>query len=212
MPCGRVSRASVRVNVSGLLCGRDYAEQLRGLAPDCFILPRPSLDYFGKQFLDSMTVEQLEASLSAPVAFASQSIRLNRGSGSEMAVFTRSSITTGHTAVNRIGDCARNHASGDGMCNGRIHAMNDTSQAPIDQAGRVVIPKAIRERAGVYGGMVFDIVVRDDAVIELHPAPRAVRIAHEDGLPVAVPVEPADPLSQDVVRETIRRLREARAE
>lgn len=90
--------------------------------------------------------------------------------------------------------------------------MNDANQAPIDNAGRVVIPKAVRERAGVYGGMIFDIVARDDAVIELRPAPRAVRIATEDGLPVAVPLEPSEPLTQDVVAETIRRLREERAE
>jgi putative radical SAM enzyme (TIGR03279 family) len=61
-----------RVNVSGLLCGQDYAAQLSGLKPDCFILPRASLDYFGKKFLDDMTVEQLEAALGAPVAFGSQ--------------------------------------------------------------------------------------------------------------------------------------------
>ena len=50
-----------RVNVTGLLCGKDYLSQLRGLRPDCFILPRPSLDYFGEKFLDDMTVDQLEA-------------------------------------------------------------------------------------------------------------------------------------------------------
>ena len=61
-----------RVNVSGLLCGQDYVRALAGLAPDCFILPRPSLDYFGRQFLDSMTVEEAEASLGAPLTFASQ--------------------------------------------------------------------------------------------------------------------------------------------
>jgi NifB/MoaA-like Fe-S oxidoreductase len=61
-----------RVNVSGLLCGGDYVRELSGDSPDCFILPRPSLDYFGRQFLDSMTVEEVEVALGAPVAFASQ--------------------------------------------------------------------------------------------------------------------------------------------
>jgi putative radical SAM enzyme (TIGR03279 family) len=61
-----------RVNVSGLLCGQDYVRELAGAAPDCFILPRPSLDYFGRQFLDSMTIEQVETALGAPVTFASQ--------------------------------------------------------------------------------------------------------------------------------------------
>jgi len=61
-----------RVNVSGLVCGQDYVEQVRGeRAPDCYILPRPSLDYFGEKFLDSMTVEEAEAGLGAPLGFAS---------------------------------------------------------------------------------------------------------------------------------------------
>lgn len=61
-----------RVNVSGLLCGQDFVRELSGLAPDVFILPRPSLDYFGRQFLDSMTIDRVEAGLGAPVSFASQ--------------------------------------------------------------------------------------------------------------------------------------------
>ena len=61
-----------RVNVTGLLCGSDYARELDGVRPDCFILPRPSLDYFGQKFLDSMTVDELEAALGSPVTFASQ--------------------------------------------------------------------------------------------------------------------------------------------
>lgn len=89
--------------------------------------------------------------------------------------------------------------------------MNTTTQAPIDSAGRVVIPKAIRERAGVYDGMIFDVVVRDDAVIELRPAPRAVRIAMSDGLPVARPIEPSEPLTAEVVDTTLLRLRDERA-
>lgn len=61
-----------RVNVSGLLCGQDYARDLAGREPDCFILPRPSLDYFGQKFLDSMTIDEVEATLGAPLTFATQ--------------------------------------------------------------------------------------------------------------------------------------------
>jgi len=61
-----------RVNVSGLLCGKDYAAQAGGRHPDCYILPRTSLDYFGTKLLDDMTVEDLEAALGAPLTFASQ--------------------------------------------------------------------------------------------------------------------------------------------
>ena len=61
-----------RVNVTGLLCGADYIRELRGLQPDCFVLPRPSLDYFGEKFLDSMTVDEVEEALGAPITFATQ--------------------------------------------------------------------------------------------------------------------------------------------
>lgn len=59
-----------RVNVSGLLCGGDYVEQLAAGDADIVILPRPSLDYFGEKFLDSMTVDDAEAALGKPIAFA----------------------------------------------------------------------------------------------------------------------------------------------
>ncbi len=59
-----------RVNVAGLVCGRDYVEQLAGAGSDIVILPRPSLDYFGEKFLDSMSVEEAEAGLGRPLGFA----------------------------------------------------------------------------------------------------------------------------------------------
>ncbi|MGE3076333.1 MAG: DUF512 domain-containing protein [Dehalococcoidia bacterium] len=59
-----------RVNVSGLVCGKDYVSQLTGKKADIFVLPRPSLDYFGEKFLDSMTVAEAEAALGAPLGFA----------------------------------------------------------------------------------------------------------------------------------------------
>ncbi|MEP7215265.1 MAG: DUF512 domain-containing protein [Anaerolineaceae bacterium] len=61
-----------RVNISGLLCGGDYVRELRQYRPDCFVLPRPSLDYFGQKFLDSLTVDEVETRLGAPLTFASQ--------------------------------------------------------------------------------------------------------------------------------------------
>ena len=59
-----------RVNVSGLLPGADFAAALAGreLGERVF-LPRASLDYFGKRFLDDMTPAELEARLERPVSF-----------------------------------------------------------------------------------------------------------------------------------------------
>lgn len=59
-----------RVNVSGLIPGRDYISALSELdLPDRVFLPRASLDYFGAKFLDDLTPEQLESQLKRPVSF-----------------------------------------------------------------------------------------------------------------------------------------------
>ena len=59
-----------RVNVSGLIPGRDYLSALstRDL-PEHVFLPRASLDYFGAKFLDDLTPDQLESQLNRPIAF-----------------------------------------------------------------------------------------------------------------------------------------------
>ena len=61
-----------RVKVSGLLCGHDIIRAVQDVETGIIALPRPSLDYFGRQFLDSITVEELRARVPAPVVFASQ--------------------------------------------------------------------------------------------------------------------------------------------
>lgn len=59
-----------RVNVSGLIPGRDFASALSGLdLPDHVFLPRASLDYFGAKFLDDLTPEELESELKRPISF-----------------------------------------------------------------------------------------------------------------------------------------------
>jgi putative radical SAM enzyme (TIGR03279 family) len=61
-----------RVNVSGLLVGRDIEQQLRGRElGDLVVMPRYALDYTGHRFLDDMTPAQLQEALGVPVAFAS---------------------------------------------------------------------------------------------------------------------------------------------
>lgn len=61
-----------RVNVTGLICGKDYVAQLAPHDADLYVLPRPSLDYFGRKFLDSMTVEEFATTADRPVGYASQ--------------------------------------------------------------------------------------------------------------------------------------------
>lgn len=76
----------------------------------------------------------------------------------------------------------------------------------IDAAGRLVIPKDIREQARIEAGVPLEIRCRDGR-IEIEPAPRQVRIVKKGRFSVAVPVEPAEPLDDGTVRATRDRIR-----
>jgi len=61
----------------------------------------------------------------------------------------------------------------------------------IDRAGRVVIPAALRERAGLSAGAVIEVTL-DDSAIRLErvaPGPRLVKVGRRL---VARPTAPAD--------------------
>lgn len=84
--------------------------------------------------------------------------------------------------------------------------MNDPITIAIDAAGRVVIPKEIRQEAGIEPGMPLQISCREGR-IEIEPRRRPIRIEKRGRLQVAVSVEEGEPLSRSVVREAQRRAR-----
>ena len=59
----------------------------------------------------------------------------------------------------------------------------------IDGAGRVVVPKAIREHLRLLGGGELEITERGGA-IEMVPVPADVEVVHSAEGPFAVPTEP----------------------
>ena len=73
--------------------------------------------------------------------------------------------------------------------------------ATIDGAGRMVVPKAIREQAGLRPGDPLEVTYRDGR-IEIEPAPRQVRLRERDGFKIAEPAGPYEPLSDETVRKT----------
>jgi len=81
-----------------------------------------------------------------------------------------------------------------------------TMRSTIDSAGRLVIPKAIRDRLGLMGGQPVKIRERD-GVIEIEPEPMPMNLADRDGVLVAVPEDEIAPLTDDIVRITIERTR-----
>jgi AbrB family looped-hinge helix DNA binding protein len=76
----------------------------------------------------------------------------------------------------------------------------------IDQAGRVVIPKDLREQLGLSGGRVLEIRERDGR-IEIEAATEPIALEHRQGGLVAVPERALPPLTDEIVRATIERTR-----
>jgi AbrB family looped-hinge helix DNA binding protein len=81
-------------------------------------------------------------------------------------------------------------------------------RSTIDAAGRVVIPKALRERLGLTGGEPIEIRERD-GTIEIEAAPTPMSLVETADGAVAVPVPDRDlpPLTDELVRATVERTR-----
>ncbi len=84
----------------------------------------------------------------------------------------------------------------------------------MDSAGRLVIPKRIRQEANLQAGAPLEIEWRDGR-IEIEPAPMPVRLVRKGPLLIAVPMKPVGPLTSEAVegtREALRRERGRRNE
>ena len=68
----------------------------------------------------------------------------------------------------------------------------------IDRAGRIVVPKPIRDRLQLLGGGEVEVVERD-GVIEITPVPVDMVFADTPEGSVVVSVEPLPALTDDVV-------------
>jgi len=79
-------------------------------------------------------------------------------------------------------------------------------RSTIDSAGRIVVPKAMRERLGLVGGREVDIREREGR-LEIEPAPVEMKLVRRGRRLAAVPSRRLPPLTDDLVRETIERTR-----
>ena len=80
----------------------------------------------------------------------------------------------------------------------------------IDAAGRVVVPKALRQAIGLQPGSEVEMRVSDGR-IEMEPAPLEVRMERRGGLLVAVPSAPVPTMPASAVDETMASLRTGRS-
>jgi AbrB family looped-hinge helix DNA binding protein len=76
----------------------------------------------------------------------------------------------------------------------------------IDVAGRIVVPKGLRDELGLTGGQVLEISVRDGR-LELEPPPVPMHLERRGHAVVAVPDAPIVPLTSALVRQTLERIR-----
>ena len=76
----------------------------------------------------------------------------------------------------------------------------------IDAAGRIVVPKAIREELALYGGQEVELTAVDGHIeIEVPLTPMHLEL--QGGHLVAVPDRPLPPLTDELVRETLEKIR-----
>jgi AbrB family looped-hinge helix DNA binding protein len=76
----------------------------------------------------------------------------------------------------------------------------------IDAAGRIVVPKPLRDELGVKPGQVLELEVRDGR-LEVEVAPVEMALERRAHGPVAVPKKRMPALTSATVRETLERTR-----
>ena len=76
----------------------------------------------------------------------------------------------------------------------------------IDRAGRIVVPKPLREKMGLKGGEELEISVRDGR-IEIEVPPIELRLEERDGVYVAVADRELPVLTAEAVRDVLEQVR-----
>jgi AbrB family looped-hinge helix DNA binding protein len=76
----------------------------------------------------------------------------------------------------------------------------------IDSAGRIVVPKRLRDEMGVQPGQVLELEVRDGR-LQVEIAPIDIRLERRRRGPVAVADKKLPTLTAEMVRETLEHTR-----
>ena len=79
-------------------------------------------------------------------------------------------------------------------------------RSAIDSAGRIVIPKSLRDHLGIGRGRAVEISERDGR-IEIEPLSTPMSLVSRRGKPVAVPQGRLPALTDEIVRATLERTR-----
>lgn len=69
---------------------------------------------------------------------------------------------------------------------------------PIDQAGRIVIPKLLRDHLGIQDGTEFEVIEEDQRII-LRPIPKDPPVINKGGILVVMPDDSKKVVHEDSV-------------
>jgi len=78
--------------------------------------------------------------------------------------------------------------------------------ASIDSAGRIVVPKRLREQLGFEPGQQLELTAADGR-LEIEPVKTPMRLERQGGRLAAVTDRPMPVLTSDLVRQTLERVR-----
>jgi AbrB family looped-hinge helix DNA binding protein len=79
-------------------------------------------------------------------------------------------------------------------------------RSTIDRAGRLVVPKPLRDALSLRGGETLELTVRDGR-LEAEPVPTPMRLERRDDGVAAVPDAELPPLTAEQVRATLEQTR-----
>lgn len=80
---------------------------------------------------------------------------------------------------------------------------------PIDGAGRVVLPKSLRDRLGLQAGSEFEVIEEENRIV-LKPVEKEPKLVSKDGVLVFVPEADFSKEGEDVVKK-VREERDRRS-
>jgi AbrB family looped-hinge helix DNA binding protein len=87
-----------------------------------------------------------------------------------------------------------------------FHGILQSMRVALDSAGRIVVPKALRQALGLKPGQALEIRAGDGR-LEIEIAPTAMRLKKRGKSVVAVPEAALPALTAEQVRETLERVR-----
>jgi AbrB family looped-hinge helix DNA binding protein len=87
-----------------------------------------------------------------------------------------------------------------------FHTMLNAMKTKIDATGRIVVPKMLRNALGLKPGQPLEISEADGR-LEIEVPPTPMRLVKRGKGVVAVPDRPLPPLTDDIVRATLERVR-----